>query len=143
MMKGYHMASCNSAINQRFLKGAIVSADPEVIAAVGGECPFCGAGPDTDPGSSFVFSCRTQVSGGVVDNIIYLRSHICYTRQLSQQAELLRRAGEVVKGLLIMGDTVKPRKLDEALTWRENDYRIKTQAQALLPDIEKALEVVK
>ena len=36
-MKGYHMASCNSAINQRFLKGAIVSADPENI------CPGCGA----------------------------------------------------------------------------------------------------
>ena len=141
-MKGYHMASCNSAINQRFLKGAIVSADPENI------CPGCGAEIRTIEGKgtdyeTIIYACGTGEESGYYGRQCWANQCMAKEEELAQQTELLRRAGEVVKGLLIMGDTVKPRKLDEALTWRENDYRIKTQAQALLPDIEKALEVVK
>lgn len=89
--------------------------------------------------------CAHVESASFCDNCLSLKSfqehHEAQTRdwenKVAAQTDLLRRAREVVEGLLIMGNIKKPKKIDEALTWRENDYRIQTKAQALLPDLEK------
>ena len=105
-----------------------MSADPGVIDAVEGGCPFCGADKYKLKSSYKEYLCGTMEAQGEV-----ARGDACYTRQLSQQAELLQRAGEVVLW-------VKQRWL--ASTYEEgNSYAVK--AQALLPEIEKALEKVR
>lgn len=55
------------------------------------KCPYCGAAQDTDPGSKYVFMCRTEVSGNTA-NAIYLRSHICYEAEITALKERLALA---------------------------------------------------
>ena len=121
-MKGYHMASCNSAINQRFLKGAIVSADPENI------CPGCGAEIRTIEGKgtdyeTIIYACGTGEESGYYGRQCWANQCMAKEEELAQQTELLRRAGECLE-----------------MSCKGHWGR---EAQALLSDIEKALEVVK
>ena len=120
-----------------------MSADPEVIAAVEGKCPkncICGAEQvKNDGGKSWkVYECLTFCHGGKFNN----RTADCYTRQLVQQAGLLRKT----KGAII--NLIEWVRLDMIEMQREGHVISHLaiacdESQALLSDIEKALEKVK
>lgn len=63
--------------------------------------------------------------------------------QLAAACEQLALAKDAIKALLIMMDRAKPRKLDEALTWKQNDELAKGKAQAFLANTPSDLVVVR
>ena len=69
-------------------------------------------------------------------------SAIDLEKQLAERDAALARCVEAIKALLIMNDCgPSPRKLDDALTWRQNDEKARSLAIAAisgLPDSAKA-----
>jgi hypothetical protein len=57
---------------------------------------------------------------------------------LIAKAEAAEKMEKALKAVLIMKDTVKPMKLDAALTWRENDEKADSMAHEALAAWEKA-----
>ena len=86
-------------------------------------CPFCNK--------------KVGLAGMFVAHIIK-----CAKTELARKDELLREAERAIRGLLIMMDSVEPRKLDDALTWRENDELARSNAQAFIatPEVVKVRE---
>jgi hypothetical protein len=94
-------------------------------------CPFCGAEQigHAYNGTIFNYGCKTWAPSKDPED----RTRECYERQLSQQAELIGRALEVVRSVVKARESVcMMGPLAFVLTYRE--------AQALLPALEKALE---
>lgn len=66
------------------------------------KCPFCGALQDTDQTPLCKYLCCTVVSGGTAPPI-YLRSSICYEREIASLRKLVREMGEVLMSLCKWG----------------------------------------
>ncbi len=56
---------------------------------------------------------------------------------LEARAQLAEEAVKALRAVLIMGDTVKPRKLNAALTWVENDALARKMADDVFARAEK------
>lgn len=111
-----------------------MNADPKGIAPVEGGCPFCGSISNTP----ISWVCKTSIAfADPGEDVYYHRTQRCYERQLAQQAELLRQVLEVVK--LVAEGKCCSMHLDNKDGVK---HLYKNKAQSLLPDIEKALEVV-
>jgi hypothetical protein len=91
-------------------------------------CPFCKAEDDTDAGRNHVYLCKTSESVGLT-NTIYLRSHICYERQIIHLTEIIREAREVV---YVVATAEQSGGVDDN-HYIFRKFGMKTKAQTLLP----------